>query len=312
MKNILVTGAAGFIGTNLIAELLKNEDYMIVGLDNLSPYYDRRIKNENVKSNYNKRFKFVYRDITDRLEMEKLFRKYQFDVVIHLAAQAGVGYSVSNPLFVNNVNINGFDIIARLSALSGVKHFIYASSSSVYGDEGKLKSPYAVTKATNELQASMYSNLYKMKFTGLRFFTVYGERMRPDLAIARFAKAILEKGRIYIYGNGTQMRDFTYVGDVVDAIKLVMETDKEWKCEVFDVGRGFPISVNKLIDTLKEVCFAESFDDIFYEKPKSYDVKLTLANSGKMRDLFGFTCKTDIKTGLTNYVNWLKEERASE
>ena len=312
MKNILVTGAAGFIGTNLIAELLKNEDYMIVGLDNLSPYYDRRIKNENVKSNYNKRFKFVYRDITDRLEMEKLFRKYQFDVVIHLAAQDGAGYSISNPLFVNNVNINGFDIIARLSALSGVKHFIYASSSAVYGDDGDMKSPYAVTKATNELQASMYSNMYKMRFTGLRLFGVYGERMRPDLAIARFANAILDKGRIYVYGTGIQMRDFTYVGDVVEAIKLVMETDKEWKCEVFDVGRGFPISINKVIETLKEICYSDSFDDVVYEKQKSYSVKLTVANSGKMRDMLGFTCNTDIKTGLTRYVDWLNEERASE
>jgi UDP-glucuronate 4-epimerase len=278
----------------------------------LSLYYDRRIKNENVKSNYNKRFKFVYRDITDRLEMEKLFRKYQFDIVIHLAAQDGEGYSISNPLFVNNVNINGFDIIARLSALSGVKHFIYASSSVVYGDEGEMRSPYAVTKATNELQASMYSNMYKMRFTGLRLFGVYGERMRPDLAIARFATAILDKNRIHVYGTGIQMRDFTYVGDVVDAIKLVIETDKEWKCEVFDVGRGFPISINKVIDTLKEVCYTDSFDDVVYEKQKSYSVKLTLANPSKMRDMFGFTCKTDIKTGLTNYINWLNEERASE
>jgi len=312
MKNILVTGAAGFIGTNLIARLLENEDYLVVGLDNLSPYYDRKIKNENVKSNYNKRFKFVYRDITDRLEMEKLFRKYQFDIVIHLAAQAGVGYSISNPLFVNNVNINGFDIIARLSALSGVKHFIYASSSSVYGDEGKMKSPYAVTKATNELQASMYSSLYDMKFTGLRFFTVYGERMRPDLAIAKFVDAMLNGKRIYVYGDGTQMRDFSYVGDVVDGILAVMETDKEWKCEVFDIGRGLPISVNKIINILKSVTYNDNFDDIVYERAKPYDVKLTLASTAKIRNLLGFTCNTTISEGLKKYVNWLNKERASE
>lgn len=310
-KKVLVTGAAGFIATNLIAKLLETDEYFVVGIDNFSPYYNTKIKHENVRSNYNKFFKFIYKDITNEFEMSKLFRANEFDTVIHLAAQDGVGFSVSNSLLVNEVNINGFDTIARLSALNGVKHFIYASSSSVYGDNGKVKSPYAVTKTTNELQATAYSSLFKMRFTGLRFFTVYGERMRPDLGIAKFANAILDKKAIHIYGDGNQMRDFTYVGDVVDAIMRVMETDKEWKCEVFDIGRGYPISINKVVDVLKDILYEEGFDNIIYEKPKPYDVRLTVATSSKIRDLLGFVCKTGIDDGLEKYTSWLMEQKKS-
>ena len=310
-KKILVTGAAGFIATNLIAKLLETGEYFVVGIDNFNPYYDTRIKHENVKSNYHKLFKFIYKDITNQIEMEKLFNDNKFDIVIHLAAQAGVGFSVSNSLLVNEININGFDIVAKLSALNGVKHFIYASSSSVYGDDGKIKSPYAVTKATNELQATAYSSLFKMRFTGLRFFTVYGERMRPDLGISKFANAILNKQAIHIYGDGNQMRDFTYIGDVVDAIMTVMESDKKWKCEVFDIGRGYPITINKVIDVLKDILYEEGFDNIVYEKPKPYDVKLTVANSGKIRDFLGFVCKTGIDDGLEKYTRWLMEQKKS-
>lgn len=310
-KKILVTGAAGFIATNLIEKLLETGEYFVVGIDNFNPYYDTRIKHENVKSNYHKLFKFIYKDITNQIEMEKLFNDNKFDIVIHLAAQAGVGFSVSNSLLVNEININGFDIVAKLSALNGVKHFIYASSSSVYGDDGKIKSPYAVTKVTNELQATAYSSLFKMRFTGLRLFTVYGERMRPDLGISKFANAILNKQSIHVYGDGNQMRDFTYIGDVADAIMTVMESDNKWKCEVFDIGRGYPITINKVIDVLKDILYEEGFDNIVYEKPKPYDVKLTVANSGKIRDFLGFVCKTGIDDGLEKYISWLMEQKKS-
>jgi nucleoside-diphosphate-sugar epimerase len=153
--------------------------------------------------------------------------------------------------------------------------------------------------------------MFKMRFTGLRFFTVYGERMRPDLGISKFANAILDKQAIRIYGDGSQMRDFTYIGDVVDAIMTVMESDKKWKCEVFDVGRGYPITINKVIDVLKDILYEEGFDNIVYEKPKPYDVKLTVANSGKIRDFLGFVCKTGIDDGLEKYISWLMEQKKS-
>ncbi len=180
MKNILVTGCAGFIGTNLIKKLLKNEDYFIVGVDNLNPYYDVRIKDDNLKLNNNKRFEFVFADITDEWMLNsRVFDKYKFDYVIHLAAQAGVGYSIEHPLDVVDVNVKGFDIMVRLSHQNGVKHFIYASSSTVLGDHNGIyeqKSPYGISKATNEAQGRMYAKLYgDMYITGLRLYTVYGE-----------------------------------------------------------------------------------------------------------------------------------------
>ena len=207
MKNILVTGCAGFIGTNLIKKLLKNEDYFIVGVDNLNPYYDVRIKDDNLKLNNNKRFEFVFADITDEWMLNsRVFDKYKFDYVIHLAAQAGVGYSIEHPLDVVDVNVKGFDIMVRLSHQNGVKHFIYASSSTVLGDHNGIyeqKSPYGISKATNEAQGRMYAKLYgDMYITGLRLYTVYGERMRPDLAIAKFSKAIWTNEEIHIYGDG--------------------------------------------------------------------------------------------------------------
>jgi len=271
---ILLTGHKGFIGSNLVKKL---EKHKIIGVD---------LKDGN--------------NILDSNYINALFEFYHFDAVIHLAAIAGVGYSISHSEEVLTNNIIGFDVIAKAAIKHNVKHFIYASSSSVYGDDGTQKSPYAVSKATNELQAAMYSNLSNTKFTGLRFFTVYGEGIREDLAISKFIKAMKANEPIYVYGDGSQKRDFTYIDDITEAIKLILESDKEWKNEVFDIGYGESTTVNELIDILKWI-INPTFDKVVYQDEKAYDVKTTLANTDKLYEWFGFKPRYDIKKGLREW-----------
>lgn len=274
--NILITGSKGFIGSNLVKKL---SEYKIVGVD--------------LKDGHS---------ILDSNFINALFEFYQFDVVIHLAAIAGVGYSIQHSEEVLNNNIIGFDILAKAAIKHNVKHFIYASSSSVYGDDGTQKSPYAVSKATNELQAAMYSNLSDMKFTGLRFFTVYGEGIREDLAISKFIKAMQSDLPIHVYGDGNQSRDFTYVDDICEAIKLIVESDKAWKNEVFDIGFGKNTTVTELVKILKNH-INPTWNKIIYEQEKPYDVKTTLANPNKLYQWFGFKPQYDIKTGLDKWLS---------
>lgn len=271
---ILLTGHKGFIGSNLVKKL---SNHTIIGVD---------LKDGN--------------DILDSNYINALFEFYHFDAIIHLAAIAGVGYSIEHSEEVLTNNIIGFDVLAKAAIKHNVKHFIYASSSSVYGDDGTQKSPYAVSKATNELQAAMYSNLSDMKFTGLRFFTVYGEGIREDLAISKFIKAMKANEPIYVYGDGEQKRDFTYVDDICEAIKLILESDKEWRNEVFDIGYGESTTVNELIDILKEI-INQNFDKVVYQDEKPYDVLTTKANANKLYEWFGFRPKYSIKNGLREW-----------
>lgn len=272
---ILLTGHKGFIGSNLVKKL---SAHTIVGVD--------------LKENHS---------CLDSNYINTLFGFYHFDAIIHLAAIAGVGYSISHSEEVLTNNIIGFDVLAKEAIKHNVKHFIYASSSSVYGDDGTQKSPYAVSKAANELQSAMYSNLSDMKFTGLRFFTVYGEGIREDLAISKFIKAMRTNEPIYVYGDGNQKRDFTYVDDICEAIKLILESDKEWKNEVFDVGYGKSTTVNELIDILKGL-INPAYDKVVYQDEKAYDVKETLANTDKLYEWFRYRPKYDIKEGLSIFI----------
>lgn len=272
---ILISGHRGFIGSNLVKKL---SAHTIIGVD--------------LKEGHS---------VIDSNFINALFEFYHFDAVIHLAAIAGVGYSITHSEEVLYNNIIGFDVLAKAAIKHNVKHFIYASSSSVYGDDGTQKSPYAVSKATNELQAAMYSNLSDMKFTGLRFFTVYGEGIRQDLAISKFIKSIENDEPLYVYGDGTQSRDFTYVDDICEAIKLILESDKEWKNEVFDVGYRESTTVNELIKILKNI-INPSYDKIIYEQEKPYDVKETLANTDKLYEWFGYRPRYNIKEGLGIFI----------
>ena len=270
---ILVSGYKGFIGSNLLKKL---SAHTIIGVD-------LKDGNNILDSNY-------LDSVMDGV-----------DVVIHLAAIAGVGYSITHSEEVLHNNIIGFDVLAKAAIKHNVKHFIYASSSSVYGDDGTQKSPYAVSKATNELQAAMYSNLSYMKFSGLRFFTVYGEGIREDLAISKFIKAMETNTPIYVYGDGTQSRDFTYIDDITEAIKLILESDKDWKNEVFDIGYGESTTVNELIYILKLI-INPTFDKVVYEGEKAYDVKETLADTDKLYKWFGFKPRYQIKDGLNIFI----------
>lgn len=272
---ILITGHKGFIGSNLAKKLTH---HTIIGVD-------LKDGNDILNSNY----------------INTLFEFYHFDAVIHLAAIAGVGYSISHSEEVLTNNIIGFDVLAKAAIKNGVKHFIYASSSSVYGDDGTQKSPYAVSKATNELQAAMYSNLSNTKFTGLRFFTVYGEGIREDLAICKFIKAMKSDTPLYVYGDGEQKRDFTYVDDICEAIRLILESNKEWRNEVFNIGYGSSTSVNELINILKSL-INPSFDKVLYQDEKPYDVKTTLADTKKLYDWFGFKPEYNLKNGLNKWL----------
>ena len=319
MKNIIVTGAAGFIATNLIEKLLKTKEYRIVGIDNFDPYYDIKIKDRNVQINRRSSlFECVNGDITEEYKVEQLFKyaNYEFngepiDAVVHLAAQAGVGHSMRYPLQVIDTNIKGFDIMVRMSHQHGVKKFIYASSSTVLGDFNGIyqqKSTYGITKATNELQGHMYANMYPdMEITGLRLYTVYGKRMRPDLAIYKFTKAILDDEPIHIYGDGTIKRDFTYIDDVTDAFKTVIDNERESKRPgwVYNVGWGKPCTINKLIDIIKKICGKEDYDKIIYEDGKPYDAVLTCADENRLEKDYGFKCKVTLEEGLKQFKDYL-------
>ena len=313
MKRILVTGAAGFIGTNLIAKLQKNGGYEIVGVDNINGYYDPKIKNENIASNIDGKFIFKKIDVLDEKYMrEELFEKYHFDIVVHLAAQSGVQFSVKNTFFVLQENIQGFENIIRLSYEYGADQFLFASSSSVLGDGGGVpKSTYGVTKATNELQAKMYSQFFpEMIISGLRLYNVYGERMRPDLAIAKFTDAILNDGNIIINGNGGILRDFTYIDDVTEAFKVVMENEDKYSGQIYDVGNGNPISIMELIGIMKKVYDKPDFNKIYLKEENIHDAFITNSRGGKlMEEKFGFKCKTSIEEGLKKYKEFLDNNK---
>lgn len=277
MKTILITGYKGFVGSNL-TRLLENT-YNVIGID---------LKDGN--------------NVLDTNYLNALFEFYDIDTIVHLAAIPGVGYSIEHSEEVLHNNIVGFDTLTKTAIKHNVSHIIYASSSSVYGDNGILKSPYAVTKKTNELQAQVYSNLSNTKFTGLRFFTVYGKNIRQDLAISKFIKAMQDNTPIHIYGDGTQSRDFTYVDDITHTIKLIIESDKQYNHQIFDIGYGQSVTVNELINTLKQL-INPTFNKVIYEQEKPYDVKTTLANTDKIKDWFGFTPQTNLKEGLSKLIS---------
>lgn len=273
---VLVTGYKGFIGSNLVNKL--NEKHDVVGVD---------IKDGN--------------NVLDADYINMLFDQHPFDAVIHLAAIPGVAYSIDHSEEVLNNNIVGFDVVAKAAINHNVKHFIYASSSSVYGDDGTQRSPYAVSKAANELQAAMYSNLSDTKFTGLRFFTVYGKGIRKDLAIYRFVESIRNNKPIQVYGDGTQSRDFTYVDDITEAIRLMLESDKDWKNEVFDVGYGESVTVNRLIGLIADGLGKEPI--VEYVGDRKCDVKSTLSSTDKLYNWFNYKPKYNIKKGLYLLLN---------
>ena len=343
MKKILVTGSAGFIGANLVKRLFKNmKEGTIVGIDNLNNYYDPSLKeyrlsvisSEAEKSHCN--YHFVKGNIADRELINKLFAEYKFDVVVNLAAQAGVRYSIENPDVYIESNIIGFYNILEACRHYPVEHLIYASSSSVYGGNKKVPfstddrvdnpvSLYAATKKSNELMAHCYSKLYNIPSTGLRFFTVYGPAGRPDMAYFGFTNKLLKGQTIQIYNYGNCRRDFTYVDDIVEGIVRVMAKAPAKKTgedglpippyEVYNIGGGQPENLLDFVQTLQEELLRagvlpESYD---FEAHKELvpmqpgDVPTTYADASALERDFGFTPKITLREGLRHFAEWYKQ-----
>ena len=344
MQSILVTGAAGFIGSNLVKRLFRDlKGAAIVGIDNMNAYYDVSLKEYRLKeletlhqSNPANQWSFVKGNIADRATVDSLFRQHRFEVVVNLAAQAGVRYSIENPDVYIESNILGFYNILEACRHYPVKHLVYASSSSVYGGNKKVPfstddnvdhpvSLYAATKKSNELMAHCYSKLYDIPSTGLRFFTVYGPAGRPDMAYFGFTNKLLKGETIQIYNYGNCRRDFTYVDDIVEGIVRVMRKAPEKKTgedglpvppyAVYNIGGGQPENLLDFVDILQEELVRAGVlpKDYDFEAHKQLvpmqpgDVPTTYADARALERDFGFTPKISLREGLRLFAEWYKE-----
>ena len=319
MKNILITGSSGFIGFHLTQKLLKNKNLRIIGVDNINKYYDVNLKkNRNKILKQNKRYLFFKFDISNKKKLEKLFKKFKFYKVINLAAQAGVRYSIVNPDSYFASNIIGFYNILKFCVKYKVKHLIYASTSSVYGnsnsipfnendDTSKPIQFYAATKKSNEVMAYSFSSIYKLPTTGLRFFTVYGPWGRPDMALFKFTKSIIKKKPIEIFNYGKHNRDFTFIDDIVDGVfKVFKSIPKKNKylvpAEIYNLGRGKKEKLLVFIGLIEKI-LKKSMRPKFIKIQKG-DIKDTLGNIKKIKNQINYSPKTDIYEGIPKFIKW--------
>jgi UDP-glucuronate 4-epimerase len=319
-QTILVTGAAGFIGFHVARQLL-SEGRHVVGLDSLNNYYDPALKQSRVNIlRENSRFEFVRADLADRPAIASLFGRHRFEVVVHLAAQAGVRHSIEHPHAYVDANLEGFVNVLEGCRRNGCRHLIYASSSSVYGANTKLPfsvadrtdhpiSLYAATKKANELMAHSYSHLYRLPVTGLRFFTIYGPWGRPDMAIFMFTKAILEGTPIRLFNHGRMRRDFTYIDDVSRVVSRLVErlpaTDGGGApAKVYNVGNHHPEELTEVVSLLEKELGRAAVRDMLPMQPG--DVTETFADVGDLMRDVGFRPETPIEDGLRNFVAWYR------
>ncbi len=311
---ILVTGAAGFIGSHLCERLL-GEGLVVVGIDNFDDFYDPKIKHRNISTCLNnKNFRLIEADIRDRNAMEKAAE--ETEMIVHLAARAGVRPSIEQPMLYNDVNINGTMVLLEAANKHKVDKFIFASSSSVYGNNKKVPfseddnvdfpiSPYAATKKACELICHTYHHLYGIDITSLRFFTVYGPRQRPDLAIHKFSRLIEQGKPIPVYGDGSMMRDFTYIDDVIEGTIAAMN-----KCEgynIYNLGESQPITVNDLIEEIEKALDKTAIKKYLPLQPG--DVNRTFADINKAVKELGYNPSTPIPDGLAKFTTWLRQEK---
>jgi UDP-glucuronate 4-epimerase len=313
--NILLTGAAGFIGSHL-SERLVREGNKVVGLDNFDPFYETAVKRNNIAGLLSSpNFKLIEGDIRDRALAEKIFREGRFDTVVHLAARAGVRPSIVDPVGYADTNINGTVVLLEAARTAGIKKFIFASSSSVYGNNEKVPfsetdnvdnpiSPYAATKKAGELICYTYSHLYNMNITCLRFFTVYGPRQRPDLAIHKFARLIEQGKTIPVFGDGSMERDFTYIEDIIDGVVASMKQCQGY--HIYNLGESRPVRLDVLIAELEKALGKKAMIDRQSEQPG--DVKRTFADvKNAMCDL-GYQPKTQFADGVKHFVAWMRKK----
>ena len=329
---ILITGAAGFIGSALSIRLLDRGDE-VLGIDNHNDYYDPKLKEARLARHIShENYTHIRMDIEDRKAVSELFKEHQFDGVINLAAQAGVRYSIENPLAYINTNIVGFGHILEGCRHSKVSHLVYASSSSVYGSNTKMPfsvhdnvdhplSLYAASKKANELMAHTYSNLYGLPTTGLRFFTVYGPWGRPDMALFKFTKAMLAGEKIPVFNYGKHRRDFTYVDDIVEGVIRVLDRpampNPNWQgaqpdpgsstapWRVYNIGNNSPVELMDYIEALEEALGIEADKELLPLQPG--DVPDTYADMNDLVAEFGYKPEMNVKHGVANFVAWYKQ-----
>lgn len=332
MSTYLVTGVAGFIGYHVAAALLARGQ-TVVGIDNMNAYYDVSLKESRLRMLRSSReFEFALLDIADRNQVRSLFEGRRFESVIHLAAQAGVRYSHRNPHAYVDANITGFLNILEGARAGGVRHLVFASSSSVYGANTRMPfsvhdtvdhpvSMYAVTKKTNELMAHTYAHLYRLPCTGLRFFTVYGPWGRPDMAYYKFTEAILCGKPIEVYNNGAHKRDFTYIDDVVEGVLRIAEKiprpDPAWRSEapdpstsavpyrIYNIGNHTPVELHAFISMLEKAIGKTAVKQMLPQQPG--DLPATFADVDDLARDAGFAPSTPLEKGIEQFVTWFKE-----
>ncbi len=331
INKVLITGAAGFIGYHLASRLLK-EGRNVVGVDNLNDYYDPALKRDRLsRLAEHSGFTFVQGDISHREAMEKLFAVHQFEGVVNLAAQAGVRHSIKDPYSYGEANLMGFLNVLEGCRHHGVKHLVFASSSSVYGANTKMPfsvhdnvdhpvSIYAASKKANELMAHSYCHLYSMAATGLRFFTVYGPWGRPDMALFLFTKAILEGRAIKVFNHGKMMRDFTYIDDIVEGVVRVLDTipvpDPNWSGDdpdpgssyvayrIYNIGNNEPVELTHFVEVIEE-CLGRKAHKEFLPM-QAGDVPATYADISELERVTGFRPSTPLREGIARFIEWYR------
>ena len=311
---VLVTGCAGFIGYHVSMRLLR-EGFDVIGVDNKNNYYDVSLKERRLsKLNENKDFKFYHLDITSA-DVKQLIIDHKIDVVVNMAGQAGVRFSKENPDAFYSSNLYGFYNVLESCRLGNVKHLVYASSSSVYGN---CKSPkfnetldvtnpvsfYAATKVSNEVMAKSYKNMFALRTTGLRFFTVYGPYGRPDMAIFDFTRKIIEGQPITLFNNGKNKRDFTYIDDIVNGVVAIVKSENS--SDVYNIGNNTPVETNVLVKTLENILGLEA--KIENIGPVVGDVFYTRADTSLLQNDFGIVPKVTLDEGLRSFIKWYNED----
>lgn len=312
-KRILITGGAGFIGSNLVDSLLAENDYQVVIVDNFNDFYSPEIKLANIAAHLsNPNFRLYETDIRRRDVLHEIFAENSFDAIVHLAARAGVRPSLENPTEYLETNVNGTLNLLECAKDFGVKQFVFGSSSSVYGINAKVPfseedkifqpiSPYAATKASGELFCHTYSHLYGLRCVCLRFFTVYGARQRPDLAIHKFARLISEGKPIPVFGDGSARRDYTYVDDIISGVRAAIDYEKS-DYEIFNLGESQTIELSKLIELLEKNLGKKAI--IERREMQAGDVPVTFADISKAKELLSYNPQTKIEDGIPKFTEW--------
>ena len=315
--NILVTGGAGFIGSHICEKLLAH-DFRVICLDNFNDFYDPLIKERNIHGLLARNgFSLCREDITDKKKLHETFRKHKIDLVIHLAARAGVRPSINDAALYEEVNVGGTINLLDCCREYGIKKFIFASSSSVYGGNKKIPfseddnvdcpvSPYAATKKAGELICHTYNHLFGISIFCYRFFTVYGPRQRPEMAIHKFTSAIMEGCPVEVYGDGSSSRDYTYIDDIIDVVVNNLDSIKGY--EIFNLGNSRPVKLLDLIGMLEHATGKKA--TIEFTELREGDVEITFADTLKADKMLKYNPKISIEEGLQKFVSWYKSQRA--